>query len=209
MCDNSHEHDDLTSGGSERCKLWTWNFAGRVIEGISLLKKATNSPRYAFPSIGTGITDAGDIPVGEAWRKCPGRLGRFNKTDPRHTRIVAQCKHPLVQSIIYDCEGCRLRKPVIHESHTYEDGHCRLWLMLQFLQGQARHAREVTHVSLPFPPLLRLLEKLKLLTWLPAPTKNQGLLQISLAPLTAKTRKQPRNQTHLGQMLMAHSTYRE
>eukprot|EP00974_Lingulodinium_polyedra_P073474 7112577-Lingulodinium_polyedra.AAC.1 len=36
------------------------------------------------------------------WRKCPGRLGRADKTDPRHSRVPGECTWPLIESIQWD-----------------------------------------------------------------------------------------------------------
>eukprot|EP00974_Lingulodinium_polyedra_P039212 3757263-Lingulodinium_polyedra.AAC.1 len=53
-----------------------------------------------------------DRPDPEAdWHKCPGCLGRVDKTDPRHTRAPGECAWPLVESSQWDCPGCKVRAP--------------------------------------------------------------------------------------------------
>ena len=78
----------------------------------------------AYPSVGAGpdaegAPSPGDIPVAEAWRECKGCLWRLHKHDPLHSRVRGKCKHPDVESVVFDCPACKARKNRSDEGNTF------------------------------------------------------------------------------------------
>ena len=93
-CDGSHEHQQLAgSGFTADAQVWTWDFASRVISGVTRLRKvlAKADAQRAYPSVAVGGDEESAVeetPAGAppAWHKCPGGRGRQQADDPRHTR---------------------------------------------------------------------------------------------------------------------------
>eukprot|EP00974_Lingulodinium_polyedra_P006242 591711-Lingulodinium_polyedra.AAC.1 len=64
-------------------QLYTWQLASCIAHGCqAAIKKGEKGlPYLAYP------VEERERPDPEAdWRKCPGCLGRADKTDPRHSR---------------------------------------------------------------------------------------------------------------------------
>eukprot|EP00974_Lingulodinium_polyedra_P074441 7214458-Lingulodinium_polyedra.AAC.1 len=75
ICDHQHAQ----GADARRVQLSTWQFAARVAQGCqAAIKKGNEGLLYfAYP-----LAER-DRPDPEAdWRKCPGCLGRVDKTDP-------------------------------------------------------------------------------------------------------------------------------
>ena len=129
-CNGAHVHDNLESGGSERCKLWTWDMASRIADGIVLLRRLVGRPSAsAFPSMATG-TEAGEPSSAGAassgsGASCPGCRSKRNKADPSHTRVPGVCRYPFEEARLWPCPGCSSRKPSGHHLHNYNSGECR------------------------------------------------------------------------------------
>ena len=141
-CNGRHIHANTEGGASAALQVWSWDFAGRVVDGIRLLKIKIGRTRTgeAYPAV---EADPEAPPV-----SCPGCRVNCRKTDPRHNRDPAVCRHPLVQSIEWDCVGCSAGKPRQHTSHDYMPGVCQ-WAAAQERRG---HTRTRAH---PRPPRRR------------------------------------------------------
>ncbi len=114
ICDGSHQHDQLEDGDATRkAQVWTWTLARGVADGISaltkdLLRPAPKSTCPAENGSGPGDATADEVAAAaEPWRKCHGCRRRRVHTDPTHSRVPGECKHPFAESIEYECPGCR------------------------------------------------------------------------------------------------------
>ena len=127
VCDHRHEHEPDVSGGGQRAKprLWTWNLAVSVADGIyALVKLARTCRLVAFPEIAVGPDDVPTAAHDEWWKACDGCRHRRAKTDPEHNRDPDKCKYPLVEPIIWDCAACKAHEPSAG-NHSYEPGECK------------------------------------------------------------------------------------
>ena len=103
-CDNTHQHADLQGGKASPLKLWTWQLATALADGIGLLIRALRNnqdPNPVFPVAATN-TDPNDqapddaMPLGslagkKAWRLCKGCLHRAAADSPLHSRAPGIC----------------------------------------------------------------------------------------------------------------------
>ena len=114
LCNGSHNHEQVTGSATEATKVYTWEFAERIVLGCQLLirnKYPKTHNASAYPSVASGPRDA-DAEVqpsatDEAWRKCYGCRNRKRVDDDRHTRIEGECKHPFVTAVTWNCPGCK------------------------------------------------------------------------------------------------------
>ncbi|OLP83040.1 hypothetical protein AK812_SmicGene36245, partial [Symbiodinium microadriaticum] len=131
-CDAAHVHARTHCASSRDSQPWPYEMRKRVAQGIEKLTEATlvQGPEYfssslvaetsvAYPSVGSGPGDEGTVEVPEEWRKCKGCLWRLEKYNPLHSRIRGQCKHPDVESIVFDCPACRKNKTRADPGHTF------------------------------------------------------------------------------------------
>ena len=80
---------------------------------------------------------------------CPGCKGHVRSSDPRHTRDE-NCKHPNVETIIWDCAGCKAHRHRSHESHTFGPD-CQ-WAIVSSRSSGARRPRQGHH---PRDPVIK------------------------------------------------------
>ena len=80
---------------------------------------------------------------------CPGCKGHVRSSDPRHTRDE-NCKHPNVETIIWDCAGCKAHRHRSHESRTFGPD-CQ-WAIVSSRSSGARRPRQGHH---PRDPVIK------------------------------------------------------
>ena len=142
-CNGLHVHAPTRGVTAKQALRWPPNMRSRIAYAVQELVCELHDPQQcrlsahatsstgegsvyaphtsinAFPSAAIGTADEGEIPVGEAWRKCKGCLWRLQQHDPMHTRIRGECKHPDVQPLTFDCPACKARKNRSDEGHTF------------------------------------------------------------------------------------------
>ena len=157
-CNGRHKvHDTVWgSGQTEALQVWTWNFAERVIAGVSKLRHrvARQEKATAFPSVGIGPETEDDAPSEgaaasdqPAWMGCPGCRRHLARTHRSHNRQPGVCKYPDAEpEPEWTCPGCSRTppRPRGHPDHTDVVGECR-WAIAPQRRGHARmgaHPRE-------------------------------------------------------------------
>ena len=126
-CQGGHTHAILTGGQATKAQRWSRNMCDRIAYGIqqlrkSLLKELRTS--HVLPTVEVDASGEAPSPSDEAggsepWRKCKGCRWRLPMNDPEHSRVVRECKHPDVESITFDCPGCKARRPRADATHTF------------------------------------------------------------------------------------------
>ena len=136
-------------------KPWSLHLSTLVTDGLCLLCAAnqlTAPAEAVYPSVASGPAgpddkgpeEAEEVEGKEWWRACPGCRGRQNKIDDRHNRIPGQCKYPEVESVSWNCDGCKNHRPRGHPSHTMGPD-CK-HVILEERKGQPRRGKH------PRPP---------------------------------------------------------
>ena len=144
-CLGRHTHATTWGHGPvlSKAQKWTWQFAERIVEGITRLRRRLR--QTAYPAVASGPQDPPQNQP-EDWIKCPACRGNMAETRREHTRIPNECKWPLVEpEPEWTCPGCARSppRPRGHEDHTDRPGECR-WASAGY-RGRARqgkHPRE-------------------------------------------------------------------
>ena len=126
-CQGDHVHAVLTGGQATKAQRWSKNMCDRIAYGIQQLRKSLLKELRTSQALPTVEVDAsGEAPSpsdetggSEPWRKCKGCRWRLPMNDPEHSRVVGECKHPDVESITFDCPGCKARRPRSDAAHTF------------------------------------------------------------------------------------------
>eukprot|EP00974_Lingulodinium_polyedra_P115676 11156275-Lingulodinium_polyedra.AAC.1 len=105
---NSPDLASAEGADTLRVQSYTRAFVSRIVLGCpsAIHKGLRPQPYLAYP------VNARDRPRPDAdWQKCFGSCGRAHKTDERHTRVPGECRWPLVESVRWQCPGCKARVP--------------------------------------------------------------------------------------------------
>ena len=129
-CGGLHKHALLAGStrGINRCRfaqIWPKKLSELLAQGI--IETISSTLVYVGKSLADEWNDDGpdmaaaaptatDKPI-----SCPGCRARARRNDPRHTRVIANCKFPTDTSQVRSCAACVAHRPSTHNSHTHDD----------------------------------------------------------------------------------------
>ena len=82
---------------------------------------------------------------------CPGCKKRRHRTDPSHTRDIAQCRYPWCPSFIPSCDACCQRRDRSDPNHSKDDG-CRWSTQFTEWMTELHRTRPRLVPHIPGPP---------------------------------------------------------